>query len=1082
MEADAALVTAVPCQPGSRLHVAWGRGSELLLADVSTGPPGQPVTSSLITWGFPSGMRRRLVYDSLPLYKALHTKQLQAQQRGQALPADTVAEYVRTIGAIVATDDARQASVENEEADSEAGELLQESALWDLLRIFFAEAPNNHGLVTEELMQWAHRHNSVLSGSVSLAASLATLLDQISSSASTPPEQLPGYWSTLHRLVANGWLEQAMELLGLHSVWTQAYAARQDPNTTAVLQVLESAGTELLRRMPRFRPAGQEGLGQSFQSLPDFERQRQAWKRVCQTILSQEQHIWSACAAASPKTAAGLRQLVAILGGDEDSVRHSVRGWLELLVGQLLHVYPLLKPQADLSVLVDRSIQQAGPPATPFGQMLAQVLKAAADVDIQGLVQLSSRMCSAWFMAHVGDLLLLHPAAKAVLKRPLPHNGGDQLEFFTLEYASSLAPYPATWHLAAEYLAWCPSHGAGAMETLIARLPLTLADERLALRLLRLCQLYSIPGGVGSVCRAMGVIFMQAGRLAAALAWLMRSDDEGLLREAVQPLLDAITLSLADLESQDKDGVMGELSDLEGLLGTLSTLGPDQDSSARLDALRRQQGVMPLLRNLLVLHQSMDALYGGQPTSTDAQQQAQQSAGAAVLGIMRNSAASPQLRLQVLFHIIPLLERAPPSFLHEEVQELLLRVQDIDSPHTKYRMAPNRKAQLVDGTCTTTLQFNTAADLLKKLAKKGWNPQQGATLLNTANNTEVVDEDDVPEETDITVELQRAALGPHTAPHVPQQYKILCRLGNKQRTCLQNGSVNVEALQAFLVHTFPQLAAADYSISEGDRDVLSTPGLSQGFLRLLQGGGLDYLNLPGTYVIRQVPSHFKPVAFGSEDYVGSCRAPFSEVLEHYTRDLVWRHDALSSLERQSTGQTRKEVMSPLFVMAIKLLGGDMKLAAELGLSGSLGNGRIDYAVLGEKLKILLAEAKTNNWEEAEGRAFAMTAAAREEFVRSSIAGTKRKREEIDELLPVPSTMLLCNGMRYCFYRYAPKEGKRGMLTRSKELHVNLKQGVTVEDIRGEVKELVEMLVGVLKFQKEEFQKAVGDKRLKLLDE
>lgn len=48
-----------------------------------------------------------------------------------------------------------------------------------------------------------------------------------------------------------------------------------------------------------------------------------------------------------------------------------------------------------------------------------------------------------------------------------------QVEHYLLDYALSLMPYPATWRLATQYLAWCPAHGAPAMKLLLERLPVT---------------------------------------------------------------------------------------------------------------------------------------------------------------------------------------------------------------------------------------------------------------------------------------------------------------------------------------------------------------------------------------------------------------------------------------------------------------------------------------------------------------------------------------------------------------------------------------------------------------------------------
>jgi hypothetical protein len=60
----------------------------------------------------------------------------------------------------------------------------------------------------------------------------------------------------------------------------------------------------------------------------------------------------------------------------------------------------------------------------------------------------------------------------SILGAELPHAGGSQVEFYTLEYALALAPHPSTWPLAAAYLAWAPAHGRPALAALLRSLPL----------------------------------------------------------------------------------------------------------------------------------------------------------------------------------------------------------------------------------------------------------------------------------------------------------------------------------------------------------------------------------------------------------------------------------------------------------------------------------------------------------------------------------------------------------------------------------------------------------------------------------
>lgn len=70
-----------------------------------------------------------------------------------------------------------------------------------------------------QAFSWWLRRHEVLFGDGSRPA-----LSEVASrlSEGSRPEDDPEYWPTLHRLVAVGWLDDAIDLLGSHSAWTAA--------------------------------------------------------------------------------------------------------------------------------------------------------------------------------------------------------------------------------------------------------------------------------------------------------------------------------------------------------------------------------------------------------------------------------------------------------------------------------------------------------------------------------------------------------------------------------------------------------------------------------------------------------------------------------------------------------------------------------------------------------------------------------------------------------------------------------------------------------------------------------------------
>ena len=72
-----------------------------------------------------------------------------------------------------------------------------------------------------------------------------------------------------------------------------------------------------------------------------------------------------------------------------------------------------------------------------------------------------------------------------------------------LEYAASLAGGPTTWHLALEYLAWCPRYGESATAAVLERVAET-AGPRTAAKLVRMSDARDMAAVAATVCHLQG--------------------------------------------------------------------------------------------------------------------------------------------------------------------------------------------------------------------------------------------------------------------------------------------------------------------------------------------------------------------------------------------------------------------------------------------------------------------------------------------------------------------------------------------------------------------------------------------------
>ena len=112
--------------------------------------------------------------------------------------------------------------------------MYTERAAWELLRICLLDAAE-HETITEEMVEWLDRHGALVEGGgAPLARQVAQLRRQ------PAPEGHTSYWDVLQRLVALGRTEEALDLLGAHSLWTASYSVQQADSgvTTQVLDML----------------------------------------------------------------------------------------------------------------------------------------------------------------------------------------------------------------------------------------------------------------------------------------------------------------------------------------------------------------------------------------------------------------------------------------------------------------------------------------------------------------------------------------------------------------------------------------------------------------------------------------------------------------------------------------------------------------------------------------------------------------------------------------------------------------------------------------------------------------------------
>ncbi|GBF94028.1 hypothetical protein Rsub_07296 [Raphidocelis subcapitata] len=732
-------IAAVPAAPGSRLFFTWGAGTQLQLCELQGGA-GAVHHASTVAWSAPSMEQRRIAYDVLPLYRSLR----QALQQDEAAPGARLAllrTYARSVRQILMTGG----------SDAEDGGcVLYEAAVWHLLELFFLEPEAAEGHFAELFGSWLATHGALLAAPG--APSLQERAEELRGAPRVDAE--PSYWPLLARLLAVGQLEAAGGLLLAHP----AYAAEAGGGVQrdALDRVFN-----LLRTTPRLRRGGAASaaapdagsdrpsdlslLGLPTDDAASFRAARGAWGRRVRQLLGEGGGWWEELGAVDASAVQGLRALLSVMLGDERALAAAAANWAELLAALLLWRYTDASPQLHLGQLLASAEEQAGRAAAggggdgegtnePFLAFLRELLVLGSRLEVQGVVRLctNSDFCSLWFVAHAYDILRGYPRAEALLARPLPHLGCDQVEMYTLHYVETLTGCDGTWQVAAEYLAWCPIYGADALESLLSRLPFSPDDPPSALKALSLCERHGLASAARALCARLAARAAGAGLPGAALRWALRGGDAARGAALAAPVVARLAAQLEQRAGSFQAAPLDlpELDELAPLLDCLPALaGWDPDcrdpgadggaagAGAGGDAAPRggrgggggrvAHPELQLLRSFSQLQSALRALAAEHARQAAAaareeerQQQQQRKRGAAAAGgggggaagaaadsaalraayraarrpvmdLLGLPLAPPPLRLPLLRLALPLLESAAAPFSRADVQRLI---------------------------------------------------------------------------------------------------------------------------------------------------------------------------------------------------------------------------------------------------------------------------------------------------------------------------------------------------------------------------------------------------------------------------
>ncbi|KAG1660588.1 hypothetical protein FOA52_003019 [Chlamydomonas sp. UWO 241] len=696
--ADAATVersisAKVPCSLGARLSFSWGLGTELRFCEVQNPGSGvggvEPYKSSVI-WSAPSASHKTLAHavsqSQDELVHATDNDRMDLPQ--EAVPPQLVAFSRRVREALA-----------RERATGDAGSLVAlEHAVWQLLEVFFVDAVMSEGYVAEDMCGWLADNGDVLDemiGRESVAARLHFLL------SSQRPDVLDDYWPCMRALVLTGRSRDALMLLDAHDAMAGGGGGAPLHDSMLPQYELLDALYVLLRQMPRFRSGAPDGStqgasgasGREFDNMAEFLNYRAQWAAQVRGLPRSAAELFSAAAAVNTASADGVASVLAILGGDDEGVLlDASANWLELLVAQLVHVRPSCQARQHLRPLLRHVREQlpddgGGGSGAAVLPLLGDLLEATIDLEVQRVVEVlsSSGAVSAWFMAHMYEVLRAAPRTCGTIERPLPLFGGDQVEYWRLLFAEMLAATPSTTKLAVRYLSWCPTYGADAAEALLEAQPLgsdTPAGYKQVDKLLQLAGDHGLASSATVLCRSAGASAWSRGQLGEAAGWLLRARDERRLAVCLEAVVEELGSLLSSAVGTYRAAAL-PLAAAEQLEALVASLTPPASTRGGVSgpahaSVQLLGGFLALARAARAVAAAAERADTGSAAAPGEEAAAAAPVRDAAMALVAGGCVPRGMRAPLLFHLLPALEARATAFGVGDCQVLTRWLTDVE--------------------------------------------------------------------------------------------------------------------------------------------------------------------------------------------------------------------------------------------------------------------------------------------------------------------------------------------------------------------------------------------------------------------
>ena len=220
----------------------------------------------------------------------------------------------------------------------------------------------------------------------------------------------------------------------------------------------------------------------------------------------------------------------------------------------------------------------------------------------------------------------------------------------------------------------------------------------------------------------------------------------------------------------------------------------------------------------------------------------------------------------------------------------------------------------------------------------------------------------------------------------------------------------------------------------------------------------DALSYAGATGVSPIVDNQKFVSAGYHDDDDTIKP----LLDDAFREIMARIPVFGPVDRMQNESTVREFITPILLAAARIAK-DIRLVCEKTISGSKGNGPVDYVAEYKEFNVVITEAKKDNVDTGLGQNIAQLVSSREDYIHN-VLGVKRKIEEIaPDISSVPSFGVVSTAANWIFTLL---EGSTVYRTDVYAVSLLLSDpNVDGSILRSQLSMVIRQLVGMLETQK-----------------